>query len=94
LFFFGVYFSLLYSIEGVGIAMGYGLDVRGSNSGRSKIFYLHNVQTGSGARPASYPVDTGDSFPVGKVEGREADLYHHHVTNLFHVRACRLYNIQ
>jgi hypothetical protein len=27
---------------------------------------LHNVQTGSGARPASYPVSTGGSFSGGK----------------------------
>jgi hypothetical protein len=35
---------------------------------------LHNVQTGSGARPASYPMDTGGDFP-GRVKrpGREAD---------------------
>jgi hypothetical protein len=34
--------------------------VWGSNSGRVKRFFLfQNVQTGSGANPASYPMDTG-----------------------------------
>jgi hypothetical protein len=35
---------------------------------------LHDVQTGSGAQPASYPVSTGSSFPGGKAAGRETDL--------------------
>jgi hypothetical protein len=30
---------------------------------------LHNVQTGSGAHPASYPRGTGDSFLGGKAAG-------------------------
>jgi hypothetical protein len=30
---------------------------------------LHNVQTGSGAHPASYPMDTGDSSLGGKAAG-------------------------
>jgi hypothetical protein len=29
---------------------------------------LRVVQTGSGAHPASYPMDTGGSFPGGKAE--------------------------
>jgi hypothetical protein len=33
---------------------------------------LHVVQTGSGAHPASYPMETGDSFPGVKWPGREA----------------------
>jgi hypothetical protein len=51
----------------VGIAVGYGLDDRGSRvrfsagSGNSS---LH--QYGSGARPASYPMGTSGSFPGGK----------------------------
>jgi hypothetical protein len=55
----------------VGIATGYGLDDRGvgvPSPGRVKNF-LHSVQTGSGAHPASYPVGTGGSFPGGKVAG-------------------------
>jgi hypothetical protein len=35
---------------------------------------LHSAQTGSGAHPASCPMDTGGSFPGGKaVSGRETD---------------------
>jgi hypothetical protein len=30
---------------------------------------LHLVQTGSGAHPASYPMDTGGAFPGGKAAG-------------------------
>jgi hypothetical protein len=33
---------------------------------------LHSAQTGSGAHPASYPMDTGDSFPGSKPPGRDA----------------------
>jgi hypothetical protein len=33
----------------------------------------HSFQTGSGAHPASYPTDTGRSFPGVKRPGREAD---------------------
>jgi hypothetical protein len=54
----------------VGIEMGYGLAGRGSIPGSVKYFYhLHTVQTGFGARPASYPMGTGDSFPGGKAAG-------------------------
>jgi hypothetical protein len=35
--------------------------------------FLHVVQTGSGAHPASYPVCTGGSFPGAKTARREAD---------------------
>jgi hypothetical protein len=55
----------------VGIATGYWLDNRGGQSsspGRVKNF-LHVVQTGSGANPASYPMGTGGSFPRGKAAG-------------------------
>jgi hypothetical protein len=34
---------------------------------------LHNVQTGSGAYPASYPVGTGGDFPGVRRPGRETD---------------------
>jgi hypothetical protein len=54
----------------VGIATGYGLDGRGSISGRlGKFSPLHSVQTGSGAHPGSYPVGTGGDFSVGKAAG-------------------------
>jgi hypothetical protein len=56
----------------VGIALGYGLDDRGSGvrfpSGAGN-FSLHRVQNGSGAHPASYPMGTGGSFPGGKAAG-------------------------
>jgi len=29
--------------------------------------FRHHIQTGSEAHPASYPMDTGDSLPGGKV---------------------------
>jgi hypothetical protein len=32
-------------------------------------FSLHSVKTGSGVKPASYPVGTGGSFPGGKAAG-------------------------
>jgi hypothetical protein len=47
----------------VSIAIGYGLDGRGS-----AFYILHSVQTRSGAHPASYPVSTG-----GLRSGREAE---------------------
>jgi hypothetical protein len=57
----------------VGIALGYGLDDRGSRvrfSAEAGNFSLHyHVQNGSGAQPASYPVGTRDSFPGVKAAG-------------------------
>jgi hypothetical protein len=41
---------------------------RSSSPGRVKNF-LHVAQTGSGLHPASYPTDTGGSFPGGKAAG-------------------------
>jgi hypothetical protein len=56
----------------VGIATGYGVDDQGVGvrvrMGR-EFSILHAVQTGSGVDPASYPMDTGDSFPGGKAAG-------------------------
>jgi hypothetical protein len=55
----------------VGIALGYGLDDRGSMvrfpAGAGN-FSLHHrcVQNGSGAHPASCPMGTRGSFPGGK----------------------------
>jgi hypothetical protein len=52
----------------VGIATGYGLEKRGigvPSPGRVKNF-LHVVQTGSEAHPASYPLGSGGSFLGGK----------------------------
>jgi hypothetical protein len=57
----------------VGIALGYGLDDRGSRvrfSAEAGDFSLHHsVQIGSGAHPASYPMGTRGSFPGGKAAG-------------------------
>jgi hypothetical protein len=51
----------------VGIALGYGLDDRGSRvrfpAGAGNFSLHHRVQNGSGAYPASYPMGTRGSFP-------------------------------
>jgi hypothetical protein len=58
----------------VGIALGYGLDNRGSRI-RFPVgagnFSLHHryVQNGSGAHTASYPMGTRGSFPGSKAAG-------------------------
>jgi hypothetical protein len=61
----------------VSIALGYGLDDRGSRvrfPARAGNFSLHHrVQNGSGAQPASYQMGTRGSFPGLKRPGREAD---------------------
>jgi hypothetical protein len=57
----------------VGIALGYGLDDRGSGvrfpAGAGNFSLHHRVQNGSGAHPASYTMGTGRSFPGGKAAG-------------------------
>jgi hypothetical protein len=54
----------------VGIALGYGLDDRGSRvrfpAGAGNFSFHHCVQNGSGAHPASYPMGTRGSFLGGK----------------------------
>jgi hypothetical protein len=61
----------------VGIALGYGLDDRGSRvrfpPGAGNFSLHHRVQNGSGAHPASYPMGTRCSLPGVKRTGREAD---------------------
>jgi hypothetical protein len=61
----------------VGTALGYGLDDRGSRirfPAEAGNFSLHHrVQNGSGAHPASYPMNTRDSFPGVKRPVNEAD---------------------
>jgi hypothetical protein len=43
---------------------------RGSSPGRGWEFFIHHhLQTGSGAHPDSYPMDTRGSFPGGKAAG-------------------------
>jgi hypothetical protein len=57
----------------VGIALGYGLDDRGSRvpfpAGAGNFSLHHRVQNGSGAHPASYPMSTKGSFTGGKAAG-------------------------
>jgi hypothetical protein len=54
----------------VGIALGYGLDYRGSRvrfpARTGNVSLHHRVHNGSGAHPASYPMGTRGSFPGGK----------------------------
>jgi hypothetical protein len=61
----------------VGIALGYGLEDRGSRvrfpAGVGNFSLHHRVQNGSGTHPASYPMGTRGSFPGVKRPGREAD---------------------
>jgi hypothetical protein len=55
---------------GAGRAQSVGLDGRGIavrvSVGARGFSFLHNVQTGSGATPAFYPIGTGDDFPGDK----------------------------
>jgi hypothetical protein len=57
----------------VGIALGYGLDDRGSKVrfpvGAGNTSLDHRVQNGSGAHPASYSMGTRGSFAGGKAAG-------------------------
>jgi hypothetical protein len=57
----------------VGIALGYGLDDRGSRvrfPARTGNFSLHDrVQNCSRVHPASYPMGTRGHFPWGKATG-------------------------
>jgi hypothetical protein len=57
----------------VGIALGYGLDDWDSRirfpAGAGNVSLHHLVQNGSGAHPASYPLDNRGSFCGGKAAG-------------------------
>jgi hypothetical protein len=57
----------------VGVALGYGLDDRGSRfrfpAGSGNFSLHHRVQTGSEAHPASYRMGTGGSFRGDKEVG-------------------------
>jgi hypothetical protein len=57
----------------VGIALGYGLDDRGSRvrslTGAENFSLHHRIQNGSGAHSASYRIGTRGSFPGGKAAG-------------------------
>jgi hypothetical protein len=72
--FFKRVFTILPSRDSsVGIVLRYGLDDRGSRVrllARAGNFSLHHhFQNGSGAHPASYPMDNRDSFFVCKAAG-------------------------
>jgi hypothetical protein len=57
----------------VGVALGYGLDDRGSRirfpAAAGNFSLHHRVQNGSGAHPVSYPMDTRESFRGVKAAG-------------------------
>jgi hypothetical protein len=57
----------------VGVALGYGLDDRGSRvrfpAGAGNFSLHHRVQNSSGAHPASYPMGSMGSFPGDKAAG-------------------------
>jgi hypothetical protein len=57
----------------VGIALGSGLDDRGSrvrfSAGAGNFSLHHRVQNGCGAHPVSYPTGTKGSFPGDKAAG-------------------------
>jgi hypothetical protein len=65
------YFGM--SDSSVGIALGYGLDDRGSRvrfpTGAGNFSHHHRVQNGSGAHPASYPIGTRGTFSGEKAAG-------------------------
>jgi hypothetical protein len=60
-------------VSSVGIALGYGLDDRGSRglfpAGAGNFSLHRRVQNGSGAHPVSYSMGTRVSFPRGKAVG-------------------------
>jgi hypothetical protein len=68
-------YKIVFSLHdiSVGIALGYGLDDRGSRvrfpAGAGNFSLYHHVQNGSVAHPASYPMDTRGFFPGGKAAG-------------------------
>jgi hypothetical protein len=78
-----VYFKKLYRYSpksrdrSVSIALGYGLDGRGSRvrfpAGAGNFSLHHRIQNGSGAHPASYPMCTRALSLEVKRPGREVD---------------------
>jgi hypothetical protein len=79
----------VYIFSSVGIALGYGLDDRGSRvrfwAGAGNFCLHHRVKNGSGAHPAFYPMGTRGSFPGVKLPGREAD---HSLPSSAEVKEC------
>jgi hypothetical protein len=65
------------SLQSIGIALGYGLDDRGSRvrfpAGAWSFSLRHRVQDGSGTHPASYPMGNRGSLRGVKRPGCEAD---------------------
>jgi hypothetical protein len=61
---------IMYYYMSVSIALGYRLDDWGSRirfpAGAGNFSLCNHVQNGSGAHPASYPMDNRGSFPGGK----------------------------
>jgi hypothetical protein len=57
----------------VSIALGYGLEDRGSRlrfpAGAGNFSLHHRVHNGSGAHPASYPMSARGCFPGGEAAG-------------------------
>jgi hypothetical protein len=77
----------------VGIALGHGMDDRGSRvrfqTGAGNFSFHHRIQTGFGAHSASYLMATRGSFLGVKRPGREAD---HSPPSSAEVKECvRLY---
>jgi hypothetical protein len=74
---FTVYTVQVRAVTAQRIALGYGLDDRGSRvrfPAWAENFSLHHhVQNGFGAHPDSYPMGTVGSFSGVKWPGREAD---------------------
>jgi hypothetical protein len=72
-FYYFFYFFFKSCDSSVGIALGYGLDDRGSRVrfpvGARNFSLHHRVQRGSGAHPPSYPTGIRGSFPGGKAAG-------------------------
>jgi hypothetical protein len=73
------YTDVDHKFAGAGIAQWYSTGLRARWSGvqvpvgDGNLSIHHRLQTGSEARPASYPMDTRSSFPGGKAVGRESD---------------------
>jgi hypothetical protein len=70
---FNTTFCLFLHLPPVGVALGYGLDYRGSRvrfpTGAGNFSLHHRIQNGSGAHPVSYPMGTRGSFPGCKAAG-------------------------
>jgi hypothetical protein len=66
-------FKIVKHFSSVGIALGDGLDDRGSRvrfpAGAGNFSLHHRAQNVSEAHPASYPMGTRGSFPGGKAAG-------------------------